>query len=102
MPTLPNLNIETRRNADGSFICYVITVVSDDYVIHDRSGDFNGPGPDGNPVYEPYYTYGPSFIMNENYDWETNPDGIEAVLISELPPGTFIAAKPNEPEHEVM
>lgn len=95
---LPNLDVTVRNDADGNFICYVITVVSDLYVIHDRSGDYTETDDEGNIIlYEPYYTYGPSFVMDENYDWEENPRGFEAVLISSLPPDTDILENPKPP-----
>ena len=97
---LPHIDAHVFTNADGSFSHYQIFPQSG-YVIHDPNGDFNGPGPDGNPVYEPYYTYGGGTIIDENYNWAENPDGFEAVLISSLPPGTMIFGTV-DPPHETV
>lgn len=97
---LPNIDAHINRYADGRFAAYELYPHSG-YVIHDPSGDYNGTDPDGNQVYEPYYTYGGTSIIDENYNWEENPRNITAVLISSLPPGTMIFGT-NEPEHEIM
>ncbi len=80
---LPNIDAHVLYRANGSFMAYELFPHSG-YVIHDPNGDFNGPDPDGNPVYEPYYSNGGTSIIDENYNWAENPDGYEAVLISEL------------------
>lgn len=83
---LPNLNIAPITYPDGSFRHYEISVISDEYVIRDKSCDIIE-----NDIVEPYYTYGSVSVTNENYDWEENPRGFEAVLLSTLPPDVFIA-----------
>lgn len=101
---LPNLIITRVTYPDGRFKYYVVEVASSDYVIHERSGDFEDIDPEtGETIVIPYYTYGPQFIMTENYDWEVNPRGIEAVLISSLPPDADILRQPNpNPPHETV
>lgn len=99
---LPNLNAN-KIDINGTFYTWEISTVSDEYVIHDPTCDFNGPGPDGNLVYEPYYTYGPIMLPIEDYDWDTNPRGIEAVLRSTIPPDVMIFGVTNpEPPHETV
>lgn len=72
---LPHIDAHISRYPDGTFAAYELYPRSG-YVIHDPTGDYGADAP--------YYSKGGMSIINENYNWVDNPDGYEAVLISEL------------------
>lgn len=78
---LPHIDAHVNRYSDGSFAAYELYPHSG-YAIFDPSGE--------EAAGVPYYTYGGMSIINEHYNWTENPEGYEAILISDLPPDTKI------------
>ena len=68
---------------DGVFRNYELYPV-EGYALHCPDSDIVIEDEEGNVIETiPYYTYGGASIIDEDYDFATNPDGFEAVLIEE-------------------
>lgn len=79
---LENLNVRSVFK-DGVFRRYELYPV-EGYALHCPRSDMVIEDEQGNVIETiPYYTYGGASIIDENYDFDTNPDGYEAVLIEE-------------------
>ena len=82
---LPHIDAYARKNSSGVevfFQIYPHTVArgySENYSLHIPSGDYIGPDPGGNEVYEPYYSWGGA-VVELDYDWKTNPECYKAIL----------------------
>lgn len=86
---LPNLYVESVYK-DGVLKWYEIFPCSD-YVLHIPSGDVPAGDEEGNIIYDedgnpvidiPYYSWGGAMAPSD-YDFETNPNGFEAVPYDE-------------------
>lgn len=92
---LPNLYV---RNVfkDDVFKWYEI-YPCEGYVLRIYSLDDNYVDENGEPYIESYRTWGGAMVLNQNYDWTTNPDGYTAELYDES-----MTVHGTDPSHEVI
>lgn len=86
---IPNLYVQkVFKNEDFQYYLiypcegYMLHIPSGDSVVYDEEDNIV-LDENGNAVIEPYYTWGGA-TASATYDFVTNPEGYEAVLISEL------------------